>query len=286
MNTGNKKGAAVAVMVISLILWAGFPFYVGISIFVLNNFDPGKLLIAMLSTLLAMLFFSVGSFFAPVFLATMQKSRKTEWIYIIATLLNVITVVFWAFYQSSLHIDEKATGGMFGSPEVWAELGSGLTSLLFGGLLMLSVWYLLISLVQLLVYRGVYGYEFKLQRKPGALSIIVFSALSAASLAGSVIRFITVLPEKPTVSEALATFAAAGAILITVISITVWFFINKKPLAVSLAIISPIQTIAIGLSIYAKINYDGFYMVAFTVLPILAILLSYFVSALFKKKKA
>ncbi|MBQ2945907.1 MAG: hypothetical protein IJD95_05020 [Clostridia bacterium] len=285
MNTGNKKGAAVAVTVISLILWTALPVYVGILFFVLKNFDLGKLLIAMIATLLAILFFSVGSFFAPVFLATMQKSRKTEWVYIIATLLNVITVVFWAFYLSSLHINENATGGMFGSPEFWAELGSGLITLLFGGLLMLSVWYLLISLVQLLVYRGIYGYEFKLQRKPCTLSIIVFSALSAASLAGSVIRFITVLPEKPTVNEALATFAAAGAILITVISITVWFFINKKPLAVSLAIISPIQTIAIGLSIFAKMNHDGFYMVAFTVLPILAVLLSYLVSAAFKKKK-
>lgn len=286
MNSKNKKGAAIAVTAVSLILWTALPVHVGISIFVLKNFDPSRLLAPMITILLAMLIFSGGSFFAPVFLAAMQKSRKTEWVYIIASLLNVITVVFWAFYQSSLHIGENARGGLFGPPEVWAELGSGLITLLFGGLILRSVWYLLISLVQLLVYRGIYGYEFKLQRKPCTLSIIVFSALSAASLAGSVIRFITVFPERPTVNEALATFAAIGAILITVISIVVWFFINKKPLAVSLAIISPIQTIAIGLSIFAKMNHDGFYMVAFTVLPILAILLSYFVSALFKKKKA
>lgn len=286
MNSKNKKGAAIAVTAVSLILWTALPAYVGISIFVLKNFDLSRLLAPMITTLLAMLIFSGGSFFAPVFLAAMQKSRKTEWVYIIASLLNVITVVFWAFYLSSLHINENATGGMFGSPEFWAELGSGLITLLFGGLILRSVWYLLISLVQLLVYRGIYGYEFKLQRKPCTLSIIVFSALSAASLAGSVIRLISIFPERPTVNEALATFAAIGAILITVISIVVWFFINKKPLAVSLAIISPIQTIAIGLSIFAKMNHDGFYMVAFTVLPILAILLSYFVSALFKKKKA
>ncbi len=287
MNSKNKKGAATAVTVISLIAWTAFPLYVGLSIFILKKFSLIAALPAFFLTLLLMLIGGAGgSFFAPVFLAAMQKSRKTEWVYIIASLFNVASTTYWAFYASSLHISDNAVTGFLGSPEFWAEAGNFLISSILGVLLITSVFYLLISLIQLLLYRGIYGYEFKLQRKPGALSIIVFSALSAASLAGTVIRFITVLPEKPTVNEALATFAVAGAVLATVITIVVWFFINKRPLALQLAIISPIQAASAALCAFVFAPYDSFFLTAAPTLPILAILVSYFVSFITSRKKA
>ncbi len=282
MNLKNKNGAAIAVTVLALIFWFPGPIVIKV---LSNGHDFLNLLYGFLIVIPLALVFggAIGSFFTPVALSIAQRSRKTEWIYVFASVLNVIPVIFSTIDLSSLH--ESSQGTILGPPGIWADLGQGIGVTILALASAASVIYLIISLVQLLVYRTVYGFEFKLSRKPTPLSLIIFSIISAASLAGAGLRLYGIFTRPADSRYGFSLAAGLVAVFLILTAVILWFFINKKPLAIQLAVILPISALAVAAFAIADYSYEQFYLVASAVLPVIAVFLGYFVSAVSSRKK-